>query len=77
MLHTGKQRCAAGGLLRDGSQRERQTEAPLDGTLQGGIAPQTVAGAKQPPGTVRVHRSLPSASSTAAEIVVVPRSRPR
>ena len=50
MLHTGKQRCAAGGLLRDGSQRERQTEAPLDGTLQGGIAPQTVAGAKQPPG---------------------------
>ena len=27
MLHTGKQRCAAGGLLRDGSQRERQTES--------------------------------------------------
>ena len=50
MLHTCKQRRAAGGLLRDGSQRERQTKAPLDGTLQGGIAPQTVAGAKQPPG---------------------------
>ena len=48
--HPCKQRCAAGGLLRDGGQRERQTEAPLDGTLQGGIAPQTVAGAKQPPG---------------------------
>ena len=48
--HPCKQRRAAGGLLRDGSQRERQTEAPRDGTLQGGIAPQTVAGAKQPPG---------------------------